>query len=112
MLWSLRSSRRRQIIGLCHAEPPWIGKTQTTCAPRIGVHCIPPIVAGPAPRQGSARIFRLSMAQARAFAFATNEDGRGVRQIRHGMEELGANAETQITVLSDGDAGLRTCKGR
>jgi hypothetical protein len=42
------------------------------------------------------------------FAFATNEYERGVRQIRHGMEALGVNAETQITVLSDGDAGLRT----
>ena len=42
------------------------------------------------------------------FAFATNEYERGVRQIRQGMEERGVNAETQITVLSDGDAGLRT----
>ena len=42
------------------------------------------------------------------FAFATNEYERGVREIRQGMEELGVNAETQITVLSDGDAGLRT----
>ena len=42
------------------------------------------------------------------FACATNEYERGVRQIRQGMEERGVNAETQITVLSDGDAGLRT----
>jgi len=42
------------------------------------------------------------------FAFATNEYERGVCQIRQGMEERGVNAETQITVLSDGDAGLRT----
>lgn len=42
------------------------------------------------------------------FAFATNEYERGVRQIRHGMEELRVNQESKITVLSDGDAGLRT----
>jgi hypothetical protein len=42
------------------------------------------------------------------FAFATNEYERGVRQIHHGLEALRVNEETQITVLSDGDAGLRT----
>jgi hypothetical protein len=42
------------------------------------------------------------------FAFATNEYERGVRQIRHGLEALRVNEETEITVLSDGDAGLRT----
>jgi hypothetical protein len=42
------------------------------------------------------------------FAFATNEYGRGLQQIRRAMEELGVNEQTQITVLSDGDAGLRT----
>ena len=42
------------------------------------------------------------------FAFATNEYERGVRQIRHGLEVLRVNEETEITVLSDGDAGLRT----
>ena len=42
------------------------------------------------------------------FAFATNEYERGIRQIRHGLEELRVNDETKITVLSDGDAGLRT----
>jgi hypothetical protein len=42
------------------------------------------------------------------FAFATNEYERGVRQIRHGLEALRVDEETQITVLSDGDAGLRT----
>ena len=42
------------------------------------------------------------------FAFATNEYERGVRQIQHGLEALRVNEETQITVLSDGDAGLRT----
>jgi hypothetical protein len=42
------------------------------------------------------------------FAFATNEYERGIRQIRHGLEELRVNDETKITVLSDGDARLRT----
>ena len=42
------------------------------------------------------------------FAFATNEYERGIRQTRHGLEELRVNDETKITVLSDGDAGLRT----
>ena len=42
------------------------------------------------------------------FAFATNEYERGVRQIRHGLEALRVDDQTQITVLSDGDAGLRT----
>ena len=42
------------------------------------------------------------------FAFATNEYERGVCQIRHELEALGVDEETQITVLSDGDAGLRT----
>jgi len=42
------------------------------------------------------------------FAFATNEYERGLRQIRQGMEELGGNEQTKITVLSDGDTGLRT----
>ena len=42
------------------------------------------------------------------FAFATNGYERGTRQIRHGLEALGVDKETQITVLSDGDTGLRT----
>jgi hypothetical protein len=42
------------------------------------------------------------------FAFATNEYERGIRQIRHELEGLRVDEETQITVLSDGDAGLRT----
>src|ERR1035437_153369 len=42
------------------------------------------------------------------FAFATNEYEHGLRQIRHALEELRVDEKTQITVLSDGDAGLRT----
>jgi hypothetical protein len=42
------------------------------------------------------------------FAFATNEYERGVCQIRHESEALRVDEKTQITVLSDGDAGLRT----
>ena len=42
------------------------------------------------------------------FAFATNEYERGIRQIRPGLEALRVDEQTQITVLSDGDAGLRT----
>jgi hypothetical protein len=30
------------------------------------------------------------------------------RYARFGMEELGVNEQTEITVLTDGDAGLRT----
>ena len=37
-----------------------------------------------------------------------HEYERGIRQIRHGLEALRVDAETQITVLSDGDTGLRT----
>ena len=42
------------------------------------------------------------------FAFATNEYEHGLRQIRHALEQLRVDEKTQITVLSDGDAGLRT----
>jgi hypothetical protein len=42
------------------------------------------------------------------FAFATNKYERGVRQIRRALEQLRVDEKTKITVLSDGDAGLRT----
>ena len=41
-------------------------------------------------------------------AFETTQYYRGVRQICHGLEVLGVDDKTEITVLSDGDAGLRT----
>jgi hypothetical protein len=42
------------------------------------------------------------------FAFATNEYEHGLRQIRHALEQLRVDEKTQISGLSDGDAGLRT----
>ena len=42
------------------------------------------------------------------FAFATKEYEHGLRQLCHALEELRVDEKTQITVLSDGDAGLRT----
>ena len=41
-------------------------------------------------------------------AFEVNQYYRGVRQMCHGLEVLGVDDKTEITVLSDGDAGLRT----
>jgi len=41
-------------------------------------------------------------------AFEANQYYPGVRQICHGLEVLGVNDKTEITVWSDGDAGLRT----
>jgi hypothetical protein len=42
------------------------------------------------------------------FAFATNEYEHRLHQIRHALEQSRDDEKTQITVLSDGDAGLRT----